>query len=101
LPDYRLSKLARTDPIEIADYTVDTWGPDQAYRYLDSLDACFHQLAQMPGMGRPCNSVRHGYRRLEHEKHIIFYRVEKDGIFISRTLHERMLPSRHMIEDSP
>jgi toxin ParE1/3/4 len=100
VPEYRLSRLARLDLIEIADYTVDTWGPDQAYRYLDSLDACFRQLAQAPEMGRPCNVVRQGYRRMEHEKHVVFYRVEEGGIFISRILHQRMLPARHLIEDS-
>ncbi|HEU5457004.1 MAG TPA: type II toxin-antitoxin system RelE/ParE family toxin [Terracidiphilus sp.] len=100
MPAYRLSRLARLDLIEIADYTVDTWGPQQAYRYLDSLEAFLHQLAQTPEMGRPCNAVRSGYRRMEHEKHVLFYRVEQDAIFISRILHQRMLPSRHLLEDS-
>lgn len=99
MPSFTLSKLARLDLIEIADYTVDTWGVDQAYRYLDSLEAALHQLARTPEIGRACNAVRQGYRRLEHEKHVIFYRVEADGIFISRILHQRMLPSRHFMED--
>jgi len=97
---YRLSKLARLDLTGIADYTLDTWGPDQAYRYLDSLEACFRQLAETPEMGRPCDTVRRGYRRMEHEKHVVFYRREEDGIIIGRILHERMLPSRHLLEGS-
>ncbi len=36
---------------------------------------------------------------MEHEMHVVVYRIEKDGIFISRILHQRMLPSRHPIED--
>jgi plasmid stabilization system protein ParE len=44
LPAYQLSKLARLDLIDIADYTVDTWGEEQAYRYLNSLEACFNRL---------------------------------------------------------
>ncbi|HUX45344.1 MAG TPA: type II toxin-antitoxin system RelE/ParE family toxin [Terracidiphilus sp.] len=100
MPGYKLSKLARLDLIEIADYTLDTWGAGQAYYYLDSLGACFQQLAHTPEMGRTCDAVRPGYRRIEHEKHIVFYRIEGDGIFISRILHQRMLPARHLMEDS-
>lgn len=37
---------------------------------------------------------------MEHEKHVIFYRMDNGGIFISRILHQRMLPARHLMEDS-
>jgi toxin ParE1/3/4 len=99
LPAYRLSKLARLDLIDIADYTVDTWSPEQAQRYLDSLEAYFNRLVRAPRIGRPCNRIRPGYRRIEHEKHVILYRADHDGVFISRVLHQRMLPSLHLIDD--
>jgi toxin ParE1/3/4 len=85
--------------IEITDYTVDAWGSTQANRYLDGLDSCFRQLSRTPGIGRPCDRIRGGYRRMEYEKHVIIYRAEGDCIFVSRILHQRMLPSRHLIED--
>jgi toxin ParE1/3/4 len=94
LSAYRLSKLARLDLIDIADYTVDTRGPEQAQRYLDSLEACFNRLVKAPGIGRPCNPIWPGYRRIEHQKHVILYRADHDGILIGRVLHQRMLPSR-------
>lgn len=100
MPEYRFSRLARLDLIEIADYTVDIWGLEQANRYIDGLGGCFRQLARTPGMGRPCGRIRRGYRRMEHEKHVIIYRVDGDSIFISRILHQSMLPSRHLIEDA-
>ncbi|MGP8187635.1 MAG: type II toxin-antitoxin system RelE/ParE family toxin [Terracidiphilus sp.] len=100
MPEYRLSRSARLDLIEIADYTVDTWGLTQASRYLDGLDGCFRRLARTPGIGRPCDRIRRGYRRMEYEKHVIIYRADVDGIFISRILHQRMMPSRHLIEDA-
>ncbi len=37
---------------------------------------------------------------MEYEKHVIIYRADVDGIFISRILHQRMMPSRHLIEDA-
>ena len=98
MPTYRLSKLARLDLMEIADYTVDTWGQQQADRYLDRLVECFIQLSLTPGMGRSCEQVRTGYRRLEQDKHVIFYRLDQEGIFIGRILHERMMPSKHLFE---
>jgi toxin ParE1/3/4 len=99
VPAYRLSKLARLDLMDIADYTVDTWGPEQAQRSLDSLEGCFNRLVEAPRIGRPCDRIRMGYRRIEHEKHVILYRADHDGIFISRVLHQRMLPSVHLIDD--
>jgi toxin ParE1/3/4 len=99
LPAYQLSKLARLDLMDIADYTVDTWGPEQTQRYLDGLEACFNRLVKTPLIGRPCNQICMGYRRIEHEKHVILYRTNHEGIFISRVLHQKMLPSLHLIDD--
>jgi len=100
LPEYRLSRTARADLTEIADYTADTWGLAQANRYLDGLDECLRQLARTPGIGRSCDRIRRGYRRMEYEKHVIIYRADEGSIFISRILHQRMLPSKHMIGDA-
>lgn len=100
MPGFRLSRLARLDLIEITDYTVDAWGLEQANRYLDGLEDCFTRLARTPEMGRTCDQIRTGYRRMEHEKHVIVYRSNHDGIFISRILHQRMMPGTHLFEDS-
>ena len=86
--------------MEIADYTVDNWGAGQAERYLDGLDDCFKRLVQNPGMGRSCNTIRQGYRRIEHGKHVVIYRAEAGGIFVCRILHQKMLPETRLFEDS-
>jgi toxin ParE1/3/4 len=100
MPAFQFSERARLDLVEIADYTLDKWGIDQADRYIDSLYECFALLAKSPRIGRPCDKVREGYRRIEHQRHVIFYRIEKEGIFIGRILHHAMLPSRHMMDES-
>lgn len=97
---YRLSELARADLLAIADYTLDTWGEEQAHRHLDDLEKCLGRVAQSPGLGRSCDRVRRGYRRLEYAKHVIFYRMDSEGVFISRILHERMLPRPDLLDDS-
>lgn len=99
MPGYWFSKLARLDLIEIAEYTFDAWGLGQAERYLDGLDDCFERPAQSPQMGRGCDQIRAGYRRIEHGKHVVIYRADADGIFICRILHQSMLPERQMFED--
>jgi toxin ParE1/3/4 len=98
-PGYWLSKLARLDLIEIADYTVDRWGVSQAERYLDGFVDCFKRLVKNPQMGRACDQILRGYRRIEQGRHVVIYRVDADGIFICRILHVSMLPARQLFED--
>lgn len=99
MPTYRFSKLARLDLIEIGDYTLDHWGADQAIRYLDSLKRCFDLLAANPEIGRRCDRLRKGYRRIEHEKHVVFYRLDKEDVLIVRIVHQRVLPENRSMDE--
>lgn len=99
MPGYRFSRLARLDLIGIGDFTLDHWGADQAIGYLDSLERCFELLAANPEMGRKCDRLRKGYRRMEHEKHVVFYRNDDAGILIVRILHQRVLPENRAMEE--
>ncbi len=99
MASFYLSRLAEVDLLNIGDYTLRAWGVDQAIRYLDALSACCERLAANPAMGRPCDAVRPGLRRIEHAKHFLFYRTQSGGILVSRILHERMLPERQDFED--
>ena len=75
------------------------WGPSQAARYLRELEACCQRLADNPGLGRPCDDIRPGLRRMQQAKHVVFYREGPGGVFISRILHGRMLPENQVIDD--
>ena len=92
---FRLSRQAETDLLNIGNYTLRTWGKTQAVRYINELEMCCRTLASNPALGRSCDEIRPGLRRLEHGKHVIFYRQERGGILVSRILHHRMLPKRH------
>lgn len=85
--------------LSIGDYTLRTWGEVQVARYIGDLELCCQTLADNPALGRLCYDVRPGLRRLEHGKHVVFYRQERGGIVVSRILHQRMLPDRHAIDD--
>jgi toxin ParE1/3/4 len=94
---FRFSRRAEADLLSIGEYTLRTWGKAQAARYIGELEICCQTMADNPGLGRPCDDVRPGLRRLEHRKHVIFYRQEREGILISRILNKRMIPDRHFI----
>jgi toxin ParE1/3/4 len=98
LPQFRLSRRAEADLISISRYTLQTWGEDQAIRYVDELEKCCQNLAHHPELGRACDEIRPGLRRIEHGRHVIFYRRHKAGILVSRILHQRMLPERRVMD---
>ena len=99
MPSFRFSRLAEADLLSIASYTLRVWGEAQTVRYTDELEACCQGLADNPATGRSCDNVRPGLRRIEYGRHVVFYRVEKAGILISRIRHERMLPEKHASGD--
>jgi toxin ParE1/3/4 len=92
---FRFSRRAEADLLSIGHCTLRTWGKAQAARYIGELEVFCQTLADNPALGRPCDDVRPGLRRLEHGKHVVFYRQELTGILVSRILHQSMLPDQH------
>lgn len=95
----RFSRRAEADLLVIWDYTLRTWGENQAISYIGELEAHCQMLADNPLLGRSCDYVRPDLRRMEHGRHVVFYRQESGGILVSRILHQRMLPERQIIDD--
>ena len=87
---YTLSNKADDEIKEIYKYSYVTFGESQANIYLAGLENCFERLLGNPHLGRPCDSVREGYFRLEYLSHIIFYTRVPDTILISRVIHKSM-----------
>ena len=98
MADYILSKKASNDLGKIWHYTIETWSEEQADRYFQELVLSFDYIAANPDTaGRSYEDVRSGYRGLRSRKHIIFYRILKNGkVRIIRILHERMDFARHL-----
>jgi toxin ParE1/3/4 len=94
LPRIIVSKPAKSDMRAIVRYTVERWGANQAVRYVQGLRSCFEVLANDPGIGRACDSISVGLRRHEHGKHVVFYRLNRDGSRIVRVLHQQMVPAK-------
>ena len=96
---FRFSRRAEADLVSISNYTLRTWGKTQTARYLGGLEAVCQTLADNPALGRPCDEIRPGLRRMEHRKHVVFYRQDSTGILVSRILHQSMLPEKRDTDD--
>jgi toxin ParE1/3/4 len=94
-----LSPRAAEDMAGIATYTLSTWGESQMLKYVGALRQCARLLAENSKLGRPCGWIRPGLRRFEKSEHVIYYRLQPDGILISRVLHRSMNPLRHNFDD--
>jgi len=96
---YVLSPAARVDFERIWDHTHDHWGIHQAEQYLRELEHAIGRVAANPRIGRECDEIRPGYRKLAAGSHMLFYRVIADDagdvIDVARVLHQRVDVDRH------
>jgi toxin ParE1/3/4 len=99
LARFRLTLRAEEDLLRIGGYTLERWGEAQAASYLDGLEECCRLLADSAALGRRCDDVRPGLRRIEHGRHSVFYRLEPGGIAVVRILHQDMVPRRNAFEE--
>lgn len=94
---YLLSPAAQVHLEEIWDCTYDRWGVDQAEQYLRELQHAIDRAAANPRIGRACDEIRPGYRKLSAGSHTLFYRVTGEGtIDVVRVLHQRMDVDRNL-----
>ncbi len=92
----RVSVGAEQDLDRIATYTASSWGWKQTSDYLAKVEDSFELIGRSPSIGRSCDSVRTGLRRLEVGKHVVFYLIEPEDVLIVRVLHQQMLPANYM-----
>lgn len=85
---YLLSELARQDIISIRDYTMDTWGEEQASKYLSQLEQRFEWLAENPEAGKNRDDVKKEYRSYPEGRHVIFYRIREDLVEVLGVVHQ-------------
>ena len=91
------SPAAQNDIENIYDYTLQTWGADQAQSYIGQLrDAC-NGLQSGKLKGRDASDIRQGYLKRTCGSHLIFYRYRNSQILeVIRILHQRMDIGAHL-----
>ncbi|PHQ98814.1 MAG: toxin, ParE-ParD toxin-antitoxin system [Marinosulfonomonas sp.] len=94
--EIRLIEAAKADLIDVWSTTFETWGADQADTYLDDIDRALNGLAENPLLGSDCSDIVQGVRRLITGRHVAFYQVSDDTIFVIRVLHQSMDMKRQL-----
>ncbi len=84
--NYELTKAAAEDFERIFDYGIDTFGLDQALKYLNGMKQRFDELAEQPRLYPAVDHIREGYRRSVYGSHSIYYRTETRRVLIVRIL---------------
>lgn len=92
MPDYKLTTHAEQDLRDIARYTIDMWGVEQAERYEALLSKRFQEIAQGIVTPRTFLKRRPDLLFTHCEHHFIFYWQPNDRTkpIILAVLHERM-----------
>ncbi|WP_082788227.1 type II toxin-antitoxin system RelE/ParE family toxin [Sphingorhabdus sp. M41] len=96
MPELHLSRQAASDLAEIADYTINEFGIDQARLYRDQLRGCFLSQLDNPQLGRSAEDVSPGLRRIRQQAHVVFYKYAQNELLIVRVLHQGMDFERHL-----
>ncbi|MDF1733753.1 MAG: type II toxin-antitoxin system RelE/ParE family toxin [Minwuia sp.] len=91
-----LTADAERDLIDIYLYSVEHFGPAQAKRYSETLNAGIMFVAEHHTVGSDYGFIRANLRRFECVSHAIYYRPVANGIRVLRILHSRMDPGRHL-----
>ena len=87
MADYVLSNAADADLDDIYTYSFEAYGESKADAYFLDLRGRLQRPADTPLLGRPAKLIRPDLYRHEHARHIVFYLIEHEGIFIARILH--------------
>lgn len=93
---FRVSNPALSDLESIARYTQEKWGKDQRNKYLLGLEDAFEKLADDPARVKERLDFTPPVRIYRHEKHLIVYVMDENGILIVRVLHQRMNVPAHL-----
>ncbi len=88
--ELKVSPQAETDLTDIWVYSCEAWGIEQADNYLEQLAAGMEQLTLHPQLGLDYSHVLPSYRRLQIERHCVFYQVKNTTVVVIRVLHQEM-----------
>ena len=96
MAEVRLRPRARADIDAIWDYTITTWGVQQARCYVNGLRDVCTKLADNPELGKCRDELYNGLRVYPSGKHLVFYLVMENGIDVVRILQGSMDVRRHL-----
>jgi toxin ParE1/3/4 len=78
---YILSRKAAADLMAIIDFSLGTFGIEQARIYHDSLVDALNRIADHPEIGMSFAHIKPQTRRWVHGSHVVYYRTDAASIF--------------------
>lgn len=81
---------AEADIDGIWEYTVETWGIEQANRYAREVWDRIQDLTAGSVVSRAVDEVKPGLRRVAVGRHVVFFRETERAVGVVRVLHGRM-----------
>ncbi len=94
---YVINVKAKSDIKSIAKYTLEKFGENQSLKYASGLKEILGELTNNPDLGRRYVAVKNKMLlRFRYKSHVIFYYINRDGIFIVRVLGGRMDFPKHL-----
>jgi toxin ParE1/3/4 len=96
-----LSHHALADLKAIAGYTRRTWGARQRKAYLADMKTAVMALGSMPGIGRPRDEIKPGWRSIPCGSHVILYREFTDRVEVLRLFHGSQDVNADIPKDTP
>lgn len=91
MPSYKLTPDAENDLLEIAIYTIETWGLEQSDSYEAALGVCFRSIAAGTAHTRSPIPHRPELQVCRCEHHYVFALLEEgSAALIVAVLHEKM-----------
>lgn len=85
-----LTDAAKKDLASIATYTKKTWGDKQKIFYISKLRQSFSKACINHQLGKVRNDLYPKLQALQSQKHIFFYLIRGDKLYIVRVLHQNM-----------
>ena len=89
MPSYDLTLAAETDLRDIWRYTYKTWGPEQADKYFDQIEACCEAVGDRRVRSKTLDGLQEGVHIHRCEHHFIVWLAESRPVIVA-ILHERM-----------
>ena len=92
----KLRPLVVKDLETIWEFSVESWGEQQAEAYIDGMFAAFDLIAGNPGLA-PLNNVFNPPVRIhQHVSHLIVYVEGEQEVSVVRILRKSVLLSQHL-----
>lgn len=89
MSSYRLTRAADSDVVSILEYTIATFGVEQAVTYRDGLIKTFEFIAEFPRVARERLEIDPPVRAHPYKSHIVIYIIEGDDVLILGIRHGR------------